>query len=212
MIQFRPRYRKGFTLTDVLIAVTLTSVIVILVAKFVGESLLYTTYFSRHQQIRSETYALVNNVLATVIREAVAIDYQTSSTPAQLALYMDKFESEAKKITFKIKTAPATADDLARSQLVMQIGTGPEKILNSERTFIEDFRVAFTEDPTVGSSSGLQDRRSIQPMVEVYLQSRFQRLNESRPDDSYTFFEDPRISFQSRYTLRNYSFSNLRTP
>jgi len=84
-------FLNGFTLIDVLIAVTLCSLLVLLLGTFLNDVFQYSKFLSQHQQIRTETFALVNNTLASLIREATAIDYSKSSD-GQLSLFMDKYE------------------------------------------------------------------------------------------------------------------------
>lgn len=196
---------RGFALTDVLIAVTLSSFLVILLGTFIKDSVKFSTFVSRHQQIRSETFALVNNTLASLIREAVAIDY-SESNENKLSLYFDKYESGDQKVSIELVTFPE-AEDAAQLKL-----TTPDKeiYLNSKLTVVEDFIVEFPENPALSSSAERQRMRAHQPMVRVTVKSRHQHPDGQRGRSAYEFYEDPHISYSAAYTLRNYSFSNLR--
>lgn len=209
---------KGFTLIDVLIGVTLTSFLVFFVASFIRETMLYSTFVARHQQIRQETFALVNNAIAGLVREAVAIDY-AESTSERLALFMDKFESPSKRISIVLVGDEADEDDELeeewglktsdekRSQLVILREKEPPIFLNSPRTYITSFDFEYPQNPR--TASDLADARALQPLVRVKLSSRFQRPTDDDPG-LLSFLEDPRVSYQAAYALRNYSLSNLR--
>lgn len=195
---------RAFTLIDVLIGVTLTSFLVFFVASFIRETMLYTTFVARHQQIRQETFALVNNALAGLIREAVAIDYQESNEK-QLALFLDKFENDSMKVVVRLDEV-TTSDGEKRAQVVLERGA-KTMYLNSPRTFVTGLHFEYPPNPRLETE--IADARSLQPMVRVKLSSRFQRPTDDDPA-LLSFLEDPRVSYQAAYTLRNYSLSNLR--
>ncbi|MDF2379300.1 MAG: hypothetical protein P1V18_03715 [Candidatus Gracilibacteria bacterium] len=204
-VQYR-RGVKGFTLIDVLIAVSLTSFLVILLTLFIGETIQYTTFITRHQQIRSESFAIVNNTLASLIREAVSIDYsQTNETT--LVLNMNKQEDASARVKVEIAT-PSPPDD-TRSQLQMSWGN-QHIMLNSSRTYIDEFVVTVPKR-VENVRSTLQADRARQPMVEVTVRSRHQFAAEGAKAENMTFFQNPQVSYTGVYTLRNYSFSSLRT-
>jgi len=189
---------------DVLIAVTLTSFLVFLLASFVSQVIQFKTYFVRHQQIRSEGFALVNNTLPTLIREAVAIDY-TETTPDTLVLFVDKREKKRVKVYLE-PLAQVSADDTR--QLVLE-GPSGKVYLNSQNTVVDEFEVGVTDDPRVAQD--VAQARANQPMVSVRVAVRHQRPESARGRQMFGFFEDPRVSYQAAYTLRNYSFSSLRS-
>jgi len=198
---------RGYTLIDVMIAVTLSSFLVLFIAGFIREVMIYSTFITRHQQIRQETFALVNNVLASVIREAVAIDYEASS-PEKLALFMDKFESPSERMLLSLEQQAASGTSDERSQLVLEKGA-KKTYLNSQKTYISAFELEYPTNAKTVVADRLQDVRALQPMVRVRVASRYQRpmVDEKR---TYSFLENPRVSYEAAFTLRNYSFSNLR--
>ncbi|MDP2691933.1 MAG: hypothetical protein Q8O95_06060 [bacterium] len=199
---------RGFTLADVLIAVTLTSFLVILLTGYVRDAMAYSSFVSKHQQVRSEAFALVNNTLASLIREAVAIDYERT-TETELALFMDKNEEQSMLISLDQNMSEKDGVKQDESQLVLN--TGDEMIyLNSTQTFVDDFQVTTTADPTDLDASQLQEARAKQPMVKVTVKARHQRLDGARDRSDFSFWEDPWISYTGAYTLRNYSLSSLR--
>ena len=196
---------RAFALTDVLIAMTLSSFLVILLATFIKDSVKFSTFVSRHQQIRAETFALVNNTLSSLIREATAIDY-ANTNEHQLSLYFDKYESEEQKITIQLEAYKST-EDTAQLKLIT-----PEKeiYLNSKLTVVEGFDIEVPPNPATASSAERQRMRAHQPMVRVTIKTRHQHPDGQRGRSAYEFYEDPHVSYSSAYTLRNYSFSNLR--
>jgi hypothetical protein len=204
MRSFFSRYRRGFTLADVLIAVTLTSILVILVTSFIGQTVTVTRYLSQHQQIRSESFAILNNTMSSLLREAIAIDC-VRSNDRELFLFLDKFETEAR--TLHLRLVQESGED--RSQLVLT--RGDQTIyLNSERTHIEDFELSYYPPFPSGTACSLEDRL-FQPLVSMKLLSRHQRAEGARERDTFSFFEDPKVSFRTTYVLRNTSFSNSRS-
>lgn len=211
MKTFLPSRLRGFSLPDVLVAVTLTSFLVVLLAQFVGDVLKYSQFVAQHQQIRSETFALVNNALSSIIREAVAIDYSDSSE-TQLALFMDKYETPSKRVVISVEQDLSALPGGSRndlSQLVLERGSR-RMYLNSPLTFVESFRVEYPENPRSFSGDALQSARAQQPMVRVTLKSRYQHAEGERGRSEFGWYENPQISYAGAYTLRNYSFSNLR--
>lgn len=196
---------KGFTLVDVLIAVSLTSFLVILLMVFIGETIKYSTFISRHQQIRSESFAMVNNTLAALIREAVSINY-TATDEDTLVLYMSKLEDSSSEVM--INLVSDSAADTGQLQLTWGEQT---MMLNSSRTVVEDFVVRVPDNPKNLSGAALQAARARQPLVEVTVRSRHQFAAEGMDSNDLTFFQDPRVSYSATYALRNYSFSSLRS-
>lgn len=201
------KYLSGFTLVDVLVGIVMTSFLVLVILRFSTEVARYNAYISRHQQIRSETFALINNTLATLIRQAASLDY-ANTNQSKLGLFMDKLERD--RVMIELKTVPQQGGDSPsdkKSQLVLTRGS---KViyLNSTRTVFETFDVQTTKKP---SSANLQQERSIQPIVRITLQARHQRNEGALSRTVFSFFEDPWISYKTSYTLRNYSFSNLRS-
>lgn len=201
------RMFPGYTVIDVVIGMTLCSFLVLFIAAFIREVMIYSTFITRHQQIRQETFAIVNHVLAAVIREAVAIDYNGSSEE-KLSLFTDKFETPNKRVSVELESEAANESSEERSQLVLKQG-GEEIFLNSQKTYITDFSVEYPTDAKSVAADRLQDLRALQPMVKVRVASRYQRPVEAR-DRVYSFWENPRVSYEAAFTLRNYSFSNLR--
>jgi hypothetical protein len=201
------RKLRGYTVIDVVIAVTLSSFLVLFIAGFIREVMIYSTFITRHQQVRQETFALVNNVLASVIREAVTIDYESSS-PEKLALFMDKFESPSERVFVSVEQQAANESSDERSQLVLEKGT-KKTYLNSQKTYITSFDLEYPTNAKTVSAERLQDVRALQPMVRAKVASRYQRpvVDDER---TYSFLDNPRVSYEGAFTLRNYSFSNLR--
>jgi len=187
------RTLPGFTLIDVMISMILTSVLVFFVATFARDVLHFSVFVSRHQLIRQEAFALVNTTLALMIREASAIDY-SASNDHQLTLYMDKFETTRLTIVW----------DQEQGKMFVKKASG-DLALNSSRVEITGLDFSFLKPMDV---KDFDDFRSQQPSVQISLSARL-----SQPDDDrghYAFWEDPQISYVTRYTLRNYSYSNLR--
>jgi len=199
---FKTKNLPGFTLIDVMIGMVITGIIVLLIALFVRDMLRYSYFVANHQQIRQESFALVNNLLAAVLREAVAVDY-TRTNDNTLVLYMDKLESKTITITVVQDL------DVDKSQLVIDKG-GVLTYLNSPKTFVTEFAVQVL--PESVETATIKDDRSYQPMVEVYLAVRMQKPENriGQPDKDFFAWELPRISYASQYTLRNYSYSSLQ--
>ena len=197
---------RAYTIIDITIAITLSSFLVLFIAGFIREVMIYSTFITRHQQIRQESFAVVNNTLASLIREAVAIDYE-GSDEGKLSLFMDKFETPSKRILVSLEGEDASDVSDERSQLVLQ--KGEEKTyLNSQKTYITSLQFEYPTNAKTVSLDRLQGVRALQPMVRVKVASRYQRPVED--GRVYSFFENPRVSYEGAFALRNYSFSNLR--
>lgn len=192
---------------DVLMGVTLSVFLVLVLVNFVGDVMRYSQFIARHQQLRSDVFALMNSTLPKLIREAASIDY-SNSHEHQLSLFMDKQETRRVTISLQPEIFDSRED---LSQLVLREGD-QIVVLHSSQSFIEDFSVHYASDPTVNGLERLQDERARQPMVQYSLQARAQRLGGSRERKAFVFFDDPRIAYQAVSTLRNYSFSNLYHP
>lgn len=186
----RMRTLKGFTLVDVLIALTLSSFLLILVFSFLREVMIFSTFIARHEKLRRETFTLLHFAIGPLIREAVAIDYE-HSTPQKLSLFMDKFERPESTVIVALERSSEEGHE--RSQLVLMRGN--EKMyLHSPSTVITDFQFEYPVNPK--GAKNLQIMRAFQPIIRVAVKARF---------------KESRVSYQAAYTLRNYSFSNLRS-
>jgi len=201
------RVFRGFVLIDVLMAIMLSTLLVIVVAVFSRETMIFSSFVERHQQIRQESFALVNTTLASLIREAVAIDYENSDEH-RLSLFMDKWERDDRRVQISWEQGESV-DGEERSQLILVRGD-EETVLNSSKTVITAFDLEYSRNPKTVSGDQLQDARAYQPMVSVYLAARYQRPDGAQDRVQFSFWEDPRVSYRGTYALRNYSFSNLR--
>lgn len=183
----------GFTLVDVMVSVVLTSVLVFFVATFARDVLHFSVFVSRHQLVRQEAFALMNTTLALMIREATAVDY-SKSDEHQLTLYMDKFE----------RTRLTIAWDQENGKVFVKKASG-DLALSSSRVEITDLSFSFLKPSDV---KDFDDFRSQQPSVQISLSARLRQPDDDRTH--YAFWEDPQVSYLTRYTLRNYSYSNFR--
>jgi hypothetical protein len=121
---------------------------------------------------------------------------------------MDKFETPSRKILVSLEREDLSDVADERSQLVFQ--KGDEKTyLNSQKTYITSLQFEYPTNAKTVSSERLQDVRALQPMVRVKVASRYQRPVED-DERTYSFLDNPRVSYEGAFALRNYSFSNLR--
>ena len=188
-----------------MIAIVMSSFVVLLLARYIGDTIKYSNFFVGHQRLRQESFAMINNMLASIVREASAIDYAGTDEDT-LSLFMDKYEWE--KIKIEVRKDPDADSDISQLSIVQ----GDKMFfLNSPKTYVYKFEVGVPE--VVNGTYDEEDKyRDYQQMVRIKLSTRAQRkvVIEDRNAEDYGFFELPRISYSGAYTLRNYSFSNLR--
>lgn len=203
---------RAFTLIDILIGMILTSGLVILFTLFARDMYRYTAFIRNHQRLRTEAFALASVALPSLIREAVGIDYANTGAN-KLTLFMDKDENQ----TVTIVRQPTGNIDATRdiAQLFIQTGVTDQEpttsyVLNSQATVIEDFKVEVSEQPRKTDKNILVTNRELQPMVRISLTTRRRRPEASAARTFFSFWEEPKISYVSFTTLRNYVSSNLR--
>ncbi|GEM_PF-5477511 len=183
---------KAYSLPDVMVGIVLTSFCLIVVVTFFRDTFQFTAYLRRHQQLRQETLSLVSIVLPKVIREASALDY-AKTTDHELSVFVDK---EEKKTAFFFVRANLS-EDIA--QLVL-LRDGKEEVLNSPETVIDRF---FLEATPRGD-------RTWQPRVRFRIEAHARHSEGELGRSVFEFFEDPRISYESLATLRNFTFSSFK--
>lgn len=183
---------RAFSLPDVMVGVVLTSFCLIVVVIFVHDTFQFTTYLHRHRTLRQETLSLVSIVLPKVLREASALDY-AKTTDHELSVFVDK--EEKKTAFFFVRTNPS--EDTA--QLVL-LRDGREEVLNSPETVIDRFLVTTTP----------KGDRALQPRVRFRVEAHARHAEDELNRSAFEFFEDPRISYESLATLRNFTFSSFK--
>ena len=178
---------RGMVLVDTMVAIFLIGVMVLLLGVFVREGWEFSLTVKRSQQLRQETFALVQNVLPSLLREASAIDYAHSSEQ-ELVLYLDKWTRDRVLRVFWDQV-----DE--RSRLVLE-KDGEEQPLTSDQIFLTDLEFRYSTDPT-SSAEEFSRLRTFQPMVSVRVGARHRDA------------EKPLLTYQSSFTLRNATFSTL---
>lgn len=196
MIQSLKKHLRAYVLADVMMAITLSSVLVLLLGIFVTDTLRYTRFMSAHNTLRKEAFELVSTTLPAFIREASAIDYRHSRDDV-MGLFMDKEEHHSMSISKKVHEGEAFGRIVLESQ-------GETIPLHSDRLRVDQLLFSFAEHPSL-SHQDLQEARSFQPIVFIDFIAHSAEL-----DSLNGFFSQPRIRYQTAISLRNFSASNLR--
>lgn len=185
---------RGYALVDILIAISMSTILVILLTIFIRDSMQFVSYVEKHRQLRSEVFTLMNFTLPLLIREATGVD-STASKEGTLSLFLDPFEKKKALITS------------SASQLILQQKENTW-YLSTGKIEIESLQFQWTPKP---SGKTLQEDRVYQPLVRVRIVARAKRPEGFEGRTVFSFFEDPRVSYEAVFSLRNYSFSSLRS-
>lgn len=173
---------RGSTLLDMMVAMMMISVMIVLLGVFVQQATEFSIDRERSEQLRRESFAVIQQILPSFIREAVAIDYVRSSDQ-ELVLWMDKWARDD-AVSVKVDGGQLV---LARNGAVMD--------LLSEDVRVSSLRFEYSENPKEAQDLSLS--RTYQPMVSVSMQTEWAETQE------------PRLWYESAFTLRNASLSTL---
>jgi len=175
-------FMRGYTLLDMMVAMIMISVMVVLLGVFVQQATEFAIFRERSEQLRRESFAVMQQILPSFIREAVAIDYERS-TGQEMVLWMDKWTRD-----------DAVSVKVEEGQLILE-RNGEGMGLLSENVQVSDLRFEYSENPKVAEDVSLS--RTYQPMVSVSLQIEWAETQQ------------PRLWYESAFTLRNASLSTL---